>query len=119
MLIRAPESIIMPDHATDLKPWTLAKGIGSFPEGPSAMLFRARLASDLGLIALRIIIQRRHPYPGVIHHSERGMQYAAYEYIDVLRVYQFPISMSCISDPYDNAGVESFLITLKTEEVHL
>ena len=78
-----------------------------------------KIDTDLSLTALQMALQRRHPFPGVIHHSDRGVQYAAHEYIDVLRAYQFRISMSRKGNPYDNAVVESFMKTLKTEEVYL
>jgi len=75
--------------------------------------------TDLSLTALRMALQRRHLCPGLIHHSDRGVQYAAHEYIDVLRAHQFRISMSRKGNPYDNAAAESFMKTLKTEEVYL
>ena len=64
------------------------------------------------------IVQRKPP-KGVIHHSDRGVQYAAYEYVAVLLQYGFLISMSRKGNPYDNAVTESFLKTLKVEEVYL
>jgi putative transposase len=78
-----------------------------------------QIDTELSLTALQMALQRRHPSPGLIHHSDRGVQYAAHEYIDVLRTYQFRISMSRKGNPYDNAAVESFMKTLKTEEVYL
>jgi len=78
-----------------------------------------QIDTDLSLRALQMALQRRNPPAGVIHHSDRGVQYAAHEYIDVLRVYQFRISMSRKGNPYDNAAAESFIKTLKTEEVYL
>ena len=78
-----------------------------------------KIDTDLSLAALRMALQRRHPSQGTIHHSDRGVQYAAHEYIDVLRAHQFRISMSRKGNPYDNAAVESFMKTLKTEEVYL
>ena len=78
-----------------------------------------QIDTHLSLTALHMALQRRNPPPGVIHHSDRGVQYAAHEYIDVLRAYQFQISMSRKGNPYDNAVVESFMKTLKTEEVYL
>jgi putative transposase len=78
-----------------------------------------RIDTELSLRALQMALQRRKPPVGVIHHSDRGVQYAAHEYIDVLRAYQFRISMSRKGNPYDNAAVESFMKTLKTEEVYL
>lgn len=78
-----------------------------------------QINTDLTLTALQMALQRRDPPAGVIHHSDRGVQYAAHEYIDVLQAYQFRISMSRKGNPYDNAAVESFMKTLKTEEVYL
>jgi putative transposase len=78
-----------------------------------------QIDTDLSLAALRMALQRREPPTGVIHHSDRGVQYAAHEYVDVLRAYQFRISMSRKGNPYDNAVAESFMKTLKTEEVYL
>lgn len=52
-------------------------------------------------------------------HSDRGMQYASYEYIEQLKQIDAQISMSSVSNPYDNAKAESFFKTLKQEEVYL
>ena len=73
----------------------------------------------LSLSALRMAIQNRNPPAGVIHHSGRGVQYAAHDYIDELRRHGFQISMSRSGNPYDNAFAESFMKTVKTEEVYL
>ena len=73
----------------------------------------------LSLTALRMAIRNRNPPPGVIHHSDQGVQYAAQDYIDELKQYQFQISMSRKGNPYDNAAAESFMKTLKAEEVYL
>jgi putative transposase len=78
-----------------------------------------RIDTHLSLTALQMALQGRNPPAGVIHHSDRGVQYAAHEYIDVLRAHQFRISMSRKGNPYDNAAIESFIKTLKTEEVYL
>jgi len=78
-----------------------------------------QIDTDLSLTALQMALQSRCPPQGVIHHSDRGVQYAAHEYIDALRAHQFRISMSRKGNPYDNAAVESFMKTLKTEEVYL
>jgi len=77
------------------------------------------LETALALEALRMAISRRRPVPGVIHHSDQGIQYASEEYIAELKVYGFQISMSRIGNPYDNATMESFFKTLKYEEVYL
>jgi len=57
--------------------------------------------------------------PGIIHHSDRGVQYASNLYVDRLKEHNFRISMSRKGNPYDNAFVESFIKTLKYEEVYL
>jgi transposase InsO family protein len=73
----------------------------------------------LTVAALKMAVQKRNPPHGTIHHSDRGVQYACTEYIDVLRENHFQISMSRTGNPYDNAYAESFMKTLKTEEVYL
>lgn len=75
------------------------------------------LASRLPLAALHAAIAARQPPPGVVHHSDRGVQYAAEAYVQVLRQYQMIPSMSRPANPYDNASCESFLNTLKREEI--
>jgi putative transposase len=77
------------------------------------------MTTQLTLMALRRAIHERHPQPGVIHHSDRGMQYASYDYIEQLQQINAQISMSSVDDPYDNAKAESFFKTLKQEEVYL
>lgn len=69
--------------------------------------------------ALRQAIAERHPRPGFIHHSDRGVQYASHEYIVQLQAIGAQISMSAVGNPYDNAKAESFFKTLKQEEVYL
>jgi putative transposase len=63
--------------------------------------------------ALQQAIRERHPRPGLIHHSDRGVQYASHEYIEQLQVIGAQISMSAVGNPYDNAKAESFFKTLK------
>ena len=77
------------------------------------------MTTQLTLMALRRAIKERHPRTGLIHHSDRGMQYASYDYIDQLKQIDAQISMSSVSNPYDNAKAESFFKTLKQEEVYL
>lgn len=77
------------------------------------------LDTELALQALRMAIQRRIPQRGVIHHSDRGIQYASKDYTDELIEHGFKISMSRKGNPYDNAKAESFMKTLKSEEVYL
>ena len=78
-----------------------------------------QIDTNLSLAALRMAVQNRNPPPGVIHHSDQGVQYAAHDYIDELRNCKFQISMSRKGNPYDNAFAESFMKTIKTEEVYL
>ena len=69
--------------------------------------------------ALKAAIAERNPSAGCIHHSDRGVQYAAEEYIAILNEHGFVISMSRKGNPYDNAQAESFMKTLKVEEVYV
>lgn len=73
----------------------------------------------LPLAALEMAIKNRKPKSGCIHHSDRGGQYASAKYIELLKSSGFKISMSRPGNPYDNAVVESFMKTLKEEEVNL
>jgi transposase InsO family protein len=73
----------------------------------------------LTLAALRMALRERQPPRGFIHHSDRGVQYASHEYIQVLESAGARISMSGKGNPYDNAKAESFFKTLKREEVYL
>jgi len=77
------------------------------------------LDTALTLEALKMAIARRQPDPGVIHHSDQGVQYASGEYVDELKRQGFLISMARTGNPYDNAIMESFFKTLKHEEVNL
>lgn len=74
---------------------------------------------ELTVSALKTAIAARNPAPGIIHHSDRGVQYACGDYVKVLNEHQFKISMSRTGNPYDNAFAESFMKTLKKEEVYL
>jgi transposase InsO family protein len=73
----------------------------------------------LTVSALKMAIRQRNPSPGLMHHSDRGRQYACDEYIAVLKENGFTISMSRRGNPYDNAMAESFMKTLKYEEVYI
>lgn len=78
-----------------------------------------RIDTELTRAALRMATETRRPPDGCIHHSDRGVQYAAHEYVDDLNAAGFLISMSRKGNPYDNAQAESFMKTLKNEEVYL
>jgi transposase InsO family protein len=75
------------------------------------------LAASLPLAALQQAIEQRQPLPGLVHHSDRGLQYASEEYARVLRMHGIVPSMSRPANPYDNAFCESFMRTLKREEI--
>jgi len=64
-------------------------------------------------------LYNRNPPPGCIHHSDRGVQYASGDYVKELKAHGFQISMGRKANPYDNAYAESFIKTLKSEEVQL
>jgi transposase InsO family protein len=64
-------------------------------------------------------LQRRTVEPGLVHHSDRGVQYASTQYVALLQSKNIIISMSRKGNPYDNAKAESFIKTLKTEEVSI
>jgi putative transposase len=63
-------------------------------------------------------LELRQPSPGLVHHSDRGSQYASGEYTDLLKTQGCQISMSHKASPWENAGCESWMKTLKTEEVY-
>jgi len=77
-----------------------------------------KLSQELASDALRDAVGRQSPSEGLIHHSDRGRQYASYAYQELLREYGMTPSMSRSGNCYDNAYVESFFGTLKTELVH-
>ena len=72
---------------------------------------------ELTLTALRMALQHRSAPPGLVHHSDRGSQYASNDYTDLLKANGIQISMSRKGNPWDNAACESFMKTLKYEEV--
>lgn len=76
------------------------------------------LETELALTALRHALAQRTVPAGLVHHSDRGVQYASQLYTDLLRQFGITISMSRRGNPYDNAYAESFMKTLKHEEVH-
>ena len=76
------------------------------------------LETGLALTALRMALSRRSIGPGLVHHSDRGVQYASRDYTDLLQSQGIQISMSRKGNPWDNAACESFMKTLKYEEVY-
>ena len=76
------------------------------------------LEDDLPLAALTMALELRRPAAGLVHHSDRGSQYASGDYTGVLKARGCQISMSHKASPWENAGCESWMKTLKTEEVY-
>jgi putative transposase len=73
------------------------------------------LEAELSLTALRMALGRRQPKPGLLHHTDRGVQYAATDYRELLAAHQITASMSRRANCYDNAVAESFFATLRWE----
>jgi transposase InsO family protein len=73
---------------------------------------------DLTLAALRRALELRRPATGLVHHSDRGSQYASGDYTELLKAHGCQISMSHKASPWENAGCESWMKTLKAEEVY-
>ena len=76
------------------------------------------LQAELAIAALQMALDARRPAPGLVHHSDRGVQYASLAYTALLKDQGIRISMSGKGNPYDNAQAESFMKTLKYEEVY-
>ncbi len=76
------------------------------------------LGASLAVEALDMALAARRPAPGLIHHSDRGVQYACNEYGERLEAHAVRTSMSRAGNPYDNAKAERFMRTLKEEEVN-
>jgi transposase InsO family protein len=77
-----------------------------------------RLDDSLSLAALQMALKGRTVKPGLVHHSDRGVQYASGDYTGLLKTHGIEISMSRKANPWDNAACESFMKTLKYEEVY-
>jgi putative transposase len=76
------------------------------------------LAARMPIAALEQAVAQRQPPPGLVHHSDRGVQYACGDYAQVVQQHQMIPSMSRPANPYDNASCESFMKTLKREEIY-
>jgi len=76
------------------------------------------LAARLAVTALERAIAARQPGPGLVHHSDRGIQYASHDYVSLLGEHHMTPSMSRPANPYDNATCESFMRTFKQEEIY-
>ena len=95
-------AVVLDAHSRKVIGWALAR----------------HLQASLAVAALRRALASRTVPPGLIHHSDRGVQYACPEYVQVLDEHGLTPSMSRIANPYDNAKAESFMKTLKAEEVN-
>jgi putative transposase len=78
-----------------------------------------RIDTSLTLAALEMALANRNPEAGLIHHSDRGVQYASGEYVACLEQAGVLPSMAAVANPYENAKAESFFRTLKMEEVYI
>jgi putative transposase len=77
------------------------------------------MTTTLVLTALRQALRERQPPLGLVHHSDQGIQYASAEYVQVLEQHGMLLSMSRAGNPYDNATCESWIKTLKVEEIYV
>ena len=97
----------------------LAVIVDAFSRRAVGWALSRHIDTSLTLAALQKALQARPVKPGLVHHSDRGVQYASTEYVALLTSHGITISMSRKGNPYDNAKAESFMKTLKTEEVHI
>src|SRR5258706_1728649 len=94
-------AVVLDAHSRRVIGWAVAKHLGA----------------SLAVEALRMALAERQPAPGLIHHSDRGIQYACADYLTLLAEHGAQPSMSRVGNPYDNAKAESFMKTLKEEQV--
>ena len=96
----------------------LAVLLDAFSRSCIGWALQRSLEAGLVLEALRMALRQRRPQPGLVHHSDRGVQYAAGDYIALLKKHGINLSMSRRGNVYANAMAESFMKTLKYEEVY-
>jgi len=96
----------------------LAVVIDAFSRRVIGWALERTVEDDLTLAALCRALELRQPAPGLVHHSDRGSQYASGDYTDLLKAHGCQISMSHKASPWENAGCESWMKTLKYEEVY-
>ena len=97
----------------------LAVVLDAFSRRVIGWALERHLMTELALQALQMALATRTVKPGLMHHSDKGKQYCAAEYVSLLLKHQIRISMSRTGNPYDNAKAERFMRTLKYEEVYL
>ena len=96
----------------------LAIVLDAFSRRVVGWALETHLQASLATAALSMALAARRPPPGsLIHHSDRGVQYACADYSQLLQAHGIGVSMSRVGNPYDNAKAESFMATLKAEEV--
>jgi putative transposase len=96
----------------------LAVVLDAFSRRVVGWALAGHLQASLAVAALEMAIAARRPAPGsLVHHSDRGVQYACNDYTALLAAHDITASMSRVGNPYDNAKAESFMKTLKHEEV--
>jgi putative transposase len=116
--VPAPDRVWVADitYLDTAEGWTyLAVVIDLYARCVVGWAVRPTLASELTCAALHLALGRRQPRAGVVHHSDRGLQYASAPYQQLLHAHGMRCSMSRKGDCYDNAVAESFFSTLKTE----
>jgi transposase InsO family protein len=96
----------------------LAVVIDAFSRRVIGWALDCSVEDDLTLAALRMALEVRRPATGLVHHSDRGSQYASGDYTDLLQAHGCDISMSRKASPWENAECESWMKTLKYEEVY-
>ena len=96
----------------------LAIVLDAFSRRVIGWTLETHMLASLVIAALEMAIDARRPQPGdLVHHSDRGLQYACSDYTEILNAHGIRTSMSRVANPYDNAKAESFMKTLKHEEV--
>jgi putative transposase len=95
----------------------LAVVLDAFSRRVVGWALETHLQASLAVAALDMALSARRPVPGLVHHSDRGVQYACADYAARLATHGLQASMSRVANPYDNAQAESFMKTLKHEEV--
>ncbi len=96
----------------------LALVLDAFSRKVAGWALDRTLTARLPLLALERAIAERQPPPGLVHHSDRGIQYVSGQYTSLLEIYGILPSMSRPGNPYDNAFCESFIKTLKREQIY-
>jgi transposase InsO family protein len=122
MTIEAPDVVWVADLTYIRLPSTfvyLAAILDAYSRKCVGWKLSKRIDTQLALGALEAALTTRHVTAGLIHHSDRGVQYASHEYVARLHDVEAEVSMSAVGNPYDNAKAESFFKTLKREEVYL